>query len=431
MRRLLIVPLLLGCLLAGGRPAQAGIYNLSDEKDVWPLPTNFHQFQLYRADLLSCDDRMQPAEGKLNKESCRYAVLKQLEGLQAKERANALCTLDRVDLSACLLRLGRVERARAVLEEAQLAQDDPARFLILAHLAVVYHRMGFLPRAMTYQEQALAAWPTNWPGWTPQRTVWYRRAERYYLTLLRLRDRETVRWTAVDDLFPGVKFDALPPRYQAGSMAPQMFDKLPEEAPWMVEQLLVWDPTDERLYWLMGELLNARGDILSANVIFQDLFIRAKLTGLPVLRAHRNELDQAVKAQHAYLTAIEGKPYLGYQVFSALQPRGGLVPPVVGSAAGEACFLLGPIRVQETLATQGGGPGPRIPVEPPPPRLLDWRQITVSFVAGILTAILVRFQIQEWRRRGLGFAPPAEASSPPPPEQPGEPVMSGKSELAP
>src|SRR5207244_12073881 len=54
-------------------------------------------------------------------------------------------------------------------------------------------------------------------------------------------------------------------KYEAGSIARAEKAKLPPDAVEIVEQLLIWLPHDDRLFWLLGELLNARGEYVTAG----------------------------------------------------------------------------------------------------------------------------------------------------------------------
>ncbi len=430
MRRNLIAVLILGALLAGARPACAGVYTLSDEPKIWPLwplPVSYPHVKLFLANLRLCDDRAQQPGRPPEKE--RRIVLDQVSLLQLKERANALGTLDRIDLGSYLMRLGRDKDAIPVLETGLnvMAPGDPARFLLLTNLATAYHNLGVIDRAIGYQEQALAAWPDNWPGWGNSRTLFYRRTERYYLDLLRLRSKETGRWTSVDDLFPGVKFDDPRERYEAGSIPARMLDRLPVEAAPIVLQMLISQPSDDRLLWLFGEILNSQKEIGPAADIFKELVSNRGLTNVPALTRHRQVLVRAAESLHLLLNEVQDKPFFNSQLLWAFQPRGGLFAPMIGIAATEGSSLLVPVILQKAAMDQevkvlmGQQPQPRLPREPDDggvaanaaslPFALDWRQIIVSFIAGILTAVLVRLQIIEWRRRSVPAAPAPRPTS--------------------
>src|SRR5262249_15078910 len=116
---------------------------------------------------------------------------------------------------------------------------------------------------------ALAAWPKAHPQFSAEQLAWYHRVERYQLRLLHLRQREITgsnRTPAgVDALFAS-RFDFANPSetYTPGR-------DLPEDATAVTEQLLLWLPRDDRLYWLLGEVLNATGNVENAASVLNEL----------------------------------------------------------------------------------------------------------------------------------------------------------------
>jgi len=99
----------------------------------------------------------------------------------------------------------------------------------------------------------------------------------------------------VDELFP-VKFIGPSGQYEAGKFAEAEKSKLPADAVAVVQQLLLWAPEDTRLYWLLGELYNARGDLTSADAIFEECVWSRRYNAEP-LREHRLIVKEAIKAQ--------------------------------------------------------------------------------------------------------------------------------------
>src|SRR5205085_7555217 len=61
---------------------------------------------------------------------------------------------------------------------------------------------------------------------------------------------------SVDDLFPILRKE-WSRGYMAGRLKPSALDQIPADAIPMVEQLVLWFPHDQRLYWLLAELENA------------------------------------------------------------------------------------------------------------------------------------------------------------------------------
>jgi len=284
MRGILSGGLILASLLTGGGAVQAGIYNTVD-RPLLPLPDELRPIRILLSDLRTIDDRAQnPDRPKPGSNSLRAMCLAYVDRLESMERIGGLSRLDRIDLGAFRIQLGRFDKAIEVLEAGlkALPADDPARFLYLLNLAAAYQGLGLLERAISYQVDGIKAWPTVWFNWTEAQSNWYRRCERYYLTLLHLRDQEKVgaRWETVDALFPGVHFVGANGEYEAGTIAPEYLDKLPTEAPYVVLQLLIWQPADDRLYWLLGELLNSRGQPGPAFEILTELVARRGLVSV-------------------------------------------------------------------------------------------------------------------------------------------------------
>jgi hypothetical protein len=290
----------------------------------------------------------------------------------------------------------RYEDARRVLENG-----DRRHFLILANLASAYHGLDQISRAVSFEEQALAAWPAVWAGWSGEQLRFYRLAERYYLQLLRLREREQPREggrpapvKTVDALFPRVRFVGPNGRYEAGELAQASVDELPPSAYPVVLQLVLWQPFDDRLYWLLGELLNASGEVDVAYQILDELVYGRNLSGWEEMVAHRRVLMRSAKARAA-LRNLD----VWNSLSAALMFRGQLLPPVAGPVVYEAVLWqprLMPARPE--LAP---------PVESPPPApgprwVLDWRQLGVGFGAGLAVALLGSLQWREWRRRRPG-----------------------------
>jgi tetratricopeptide (TPR) repeat protein len=217
--------------------------------------------------------------------------------LRAKARRGVITLEERVNLGEYLIRLYQYDEAIEVLTPA--AAQDRANFMVLANLAVANQHSGRLDRAISYLESVHDTWPSQWGGLTREQLEWYRLAEKYHLRLVRLRFREMLRPSSgrakppesLDDLF-GVHFIGPTGEYEAGTIAPQERDKLPKESVAIVQQLLIWLPDDTRLYWLLGELYNAAGDVRAAADIFDDCVWRRRFSA-DELKNHRNVLQES------------------------------------------------------------------------------------------------------------------------------------------
>jgi hypothetical protein len=99
----------------------------------------------------------------------------------------------------------------------------------------------------------------------------------------------------VDELFP-VKFVGPGGQFEPGTIADAERAKLPADATAVVQQLLLWTPADTRLYWLLGELYNAKGDLAAADSIFEQC-VWSRRYDNPALREHRRLVKEALAAQ--------------------------------------------------------------------------------------------------------------------------------------
>jgi tetratricopeptide (TPR) repeat protein len=237
----------------------------------------------------------------------RQRYLERRDRLQAKVKAGTATVEDRVNLGECLVRLRQYPQAIEVL--TPVAGRDCRDFRVLANLATANQYNGELQRASDYLDQAISVWPKQWPGLSAEQLAWYRRAELLHRSLLRLRNREALQAArlppgerlpsldTVDALFKDpkgqpVRFVGEGGQYEAGKLAEAEKAKLPPDALALVQQLLVWMPDDTRLYWLLGELLNARGDVEDADKVFEDCVYSRRYPAAE-LQEHRRVVREA------------------------------------------------------------------------------------------------------------------------------------------
>jgi tetratricopeptide (TPR) repeat protein len=251
----------------------------------------------------------------------RRQYLQRRDQLLARERAGRLTTAEAVDLSESLIRLRQYEDAVQLL--TPLAVRERGNFMVLANLATAHQLAGRLDRALGYLEQVDAVWPERWPGLSTAQLKWYRLAEKYQLRLVRSRLRanlsgfgkggssaEQLDTLFVTDAGP-VQFRGESGGYQAGTLAASERAKLPPQAVALVQQLLVWLPgaapgmEDTRLYWLLGELYNADGDVTAASQILEKCVWSHRFDA-PLLREHR-QIVQAARPQPQAVT-VETAP---------------------------------------------------------------------------------------------------------------------------
>ncbi len=387
MGRVRTVTTLLSVLVAAGT-VRAGVYNLAERRAVPSMAQLDRDVRLQLlemtpksingdiGELRGSDDRtLVAAEKAKETTSFRNRYLGQAEKLETKQKAGPLAVTDAIDLSACYLRLGRADKAVALLEEtlAKLPKDEPHQFLVLLNRAAAYETTPeYLDRAILSQKQALRAWPTELPGWKLDDLLWYRRAEQYYLTLLQTRFAELQRNggrplanPSIDALFPIRSADPMVKAYfgggsrpyRAGPASPEAWDELPPDAFALVVQLMLWLPNDARLRWLYAELLNARGEVKAAAEVLHDLSYNWGMSGVSELMAHRSVVKRAADE-------LPDKP--------------------------EAETQVAPMT-----ATPPSAPVPKASDLWVP----DWRQLAGGFFAGAVVTALVMMQVREWARR--------------------------------
>lgn len=415
MRRIVLA---LALLLSGWthtESLQAGVYNLDPPRKyrsdyvqvnardpIWRV-------LMHLGELRAVHDA---ANAPPKADSLRTLYDMQLVQLEARQRDGSLTPSDRVNLGACLIRMGRYTKARAALEESLrvVAPTRSVHFLLLLNLASAYQEDdALLQRAIDLQSQALRSWPPLVPGWNRWESAWYRHAERYALTLMQLRHREQIRnqgrgvneLPPLDELFGPVRFVGPSGQYEAGGIAFEQWERLPIDAEMIVLQLMLWRPLDPRLNWLYGELLNARGQV---DWAFSVLDYCKQLASNRELRQHHQVLREAVIPYKELFVDSTGsgedrrKQAL---LLWELAPRGALLTSPLGAAANEIAGVA--VSSDPTQMTRGES-------QPEPPSasatdslrsgavLPDWRQLTVSFLTGVVVTVLGMMQWKQWRR---------------------------------
>jgi hypothetical protein len=154
---------------------------------------------------------------------------------------------------------------------------------------------------------------------------------------------------------------------------------------------------------LYGELLNAAGRIDEAF----DRLDYVKTAGKwqnPELESHERILKRALGAYKRLFVDEDGTgapQRLQTSILWALAPRGGMTPPGLGEAANElggwaASTFAGSGGTQHAFPPEStpASSAPRTASSPLP----DWRQLAVSFITGMVVAILGVLQWRQWRR---------------------------------
>jgi tetratricopeptide (TPR) repeat protein len=357
--------LALAMCLASVMDARGGLYN-PDEPDEGKLehrPADVvKDFRMTLWNLRSIGLAEVPRENPLRR---RYVLVADLAQRQPLERFSLE---QKIVLSATYLRRGNPAAALQLLR--QLARAEPENLLVLENLTTAYHRAGELEAANDTMRQLKKAWPEQWTdlkepqqkflervGWHQALYEWNRKVELYYAKLLRARFLEKSRKSSAlkDETLDSLFDDGKTP----GPLTAVAKAKLPRDAAEIVQQLLVWLPDDNRLYWLLGEIYAAQGtapDLLAAYAIFDDLVDPQKRQYRPrELVAHYRRLQERVATL-----------------------------PAEGSA--KMADLEARLDVVEQKRAEAAP-------------AFDWRNLLVGFAAGFVLALFGFWQLREIRRR--------------------------------
>jgi tetratricopeptide (TPR) repeat protein len=270
----------------------AGVYSLRDEADQ-PIsiekpqgPAEFRQRLAQLGSLVTM-----PAGQPLKD---RY--LERRHALESRVRQGQVSGDDRLALSAVMMRLGENAHAMSLLrDDPLLVRADP---LAAAQLSTLLALEGKYEEAAIYCRQALDAWPVARAPYTPAQLRSCKRSELYALQLYRNRAKERAKGEKngrePDDLF-GLRFARSGASYVHGRPTPEDQKKLPGDALGIVEQLLLWMPSDSRLYWQYAELLNAMGNTNQAAQVMDECLWNRRYDA-PLLRQHHQILREALAA---------------------------------------------------------------------------------------------------------------------------------------
>jgi tetratricopeptide (TPR) repeat protein len=276
-----------------------------------------------------------------------------------------------LNVSTYLIRLGRYTEAIGLLTPA--VNKYPDNFLLSSNLGTACYLAGEHIRALDYLQRTVNSWPEKFDdlddeqrkfflqiGWSEHPFEPYRRAEVYQFKLVKLRLKERKLKglpDSVDALFAKggepVRFVGESGKYEPGTLAAAERAKLPPNALEIVEQLLVWFPEDARLYWLLAELLNARGDVKHAFDIMSEI----RNNG-----GHYKDLIEHREALKTYLTEKAN--------------QGGDTPAVGGD----------PLGVTTNPQADTGD-------------LFSWKTFAIGFATGAAVFVLGYWQLRALRRR--------------------------------
>ncbi len=215
-----------------------------------------------------------PATPQQPASSLKAQYLEAAARLQAWRKERTLTQDELADLGAILLRLGQIDAATALLQQAQ--RDHPRHFAITANLACAWQMTGDLNLALENLRLAVDLAPN------PK----LKEMEQWHLRWVRQRLNRPRQDMSLDDLF-GTAWVDEQGRYRMGRLPDAERNKLPANALAIVQQLLIWFPSDGRLVWQMGEIAAAYGDRRGAADLL-DVAVGEFAIHHPDLRSRRN-----------------------------------------------------------------------------------------------------------------------------------------------
>jgi hypothetical protein len=274
-----------------------------------------------------------------------------------------------LDVSAYYLMLDQPSKVIGLLTRDKLGSN----FLLYANLGTALQMNGQYEDARLTLSTARSLWPRDWErldkdqkhlvvdklGWKQEHFDWYRRAEEFHFKLVLLRvqeQKEKKTGFTLDNLFgtreAPIAFGMKGGKYQGGDMAEEELKRLPKDALEIVAQLSLWLPNDDRITWLLAEILNAEGaklkDIRQKHAKVSDardilLSLKMQNKSSPEIRGHLRVLEEWVVLHRPVMPT----PNLDQNQQDASNP----LPPwqifSVGMAVGIVVALLGYWQVRE------------------------------------------------------------------------------------
>ncbi|MCZ2343810.1 MAG: hypothetical protein LC104_18735 [Bacteroidales bacterium] len=230
----------------------------------------------------------------------RQKILDRIAAARKAEATAALTPEQLAGLAADELRVGQFDEALNRL--APRSRDRVPDFRILATLAHTYAMRGEWHEALRWHQAAFldAEFPESLAQTTVEQLAWLKRVERdYYRRWLRIHQERQAQKAdptkeSIFPLFENVRFVNEAGVYEPGKLTAAERAKLPADAVAIVQQLLLWDPTDTALYWLLAELYAANGQLRQADTIFYQCAWSRQYGNRAELMAHRTAVQAAV-----------------------------------------------------------------------------------------------------------------------------------------
>lgn len=255
---------------------RAGLHYSAEE--IAPLPSQWKGFLIDQRLLRTVAF---PPAPKAPPHPFRVRYEKALADLESQAKKRELTADESADLGALHVRLGKPDRAVAVLRAAQ--RQNPRHYRIVSNLATAWQLTSELAQAEEYLREAILLAPGN-----------LQRAEEYQLKLVRHR-RANPKAEGLDPLLP-IRFVNDKDEYEPGKLARAEVKKLPAHAVADLQMLALWLPADGKLLWLLGELAAVHGDLQTAAAIFEGCVSEFALAARE-LRQHRALTRDALERQ--------------------------------------------------------------------------------------------------------------------------------------
>ena len=304
---------------------------------------------------------------------------------------------------------------KAILHLNAAMDRDRDNFLVMSTLGTAYQMAGDYNRADANLSEALRLYwnkpfddlsarrrefVTQTLRWTAKDFAWFGKCEKYQRQLVRLRLRELktgplTLTKALEDLDPIFDDPGKPPlrfvgdsgSFEVGKIASAEKAKLPPDAIEIVEQLLIWLPDDIRLCWQLGELLNARGDVESAKIVFKEIL---------------DKFAQAESQGFANIDPKTGQPKIDSlsmlpKLIEKHQKVGNRVKGVLEYVAPLSQELQPPVEIKSAATPKTAAVKP---VEPAVAQLqLDWQTLSVGLGGGAIVGFLLAWRLRDVLRR--------------------------------
>jgi len=402
--------------LWAGPPVHAGVYSTIEPK--WELSGDY--FRKFQEQSLTPLKQLATPEAQLPWQKNYYlAAMALLDAKDAPPRGQTgpFAAEQPLNFAACLLRIrepGKAMPDKAILILRAALDRDKTNFLVMSTLATAYQIKGEYRDASDLLSDARHYWATPFDQlrgehkkfleerlkWKKEDFDWFATCEKYQRQLLRLRFRELKKGPLtfaqaaerVDALFDP---DPAPPEYkplrfvgdsgkfEPGKVTAAEQAKLPADAIEIVEQLLVWMPDDLRLFWLLGELFNAKGDVESARTVFEEFLGKYSQTQ-EVVRLGR------IDKEELFLKFVADYPEVGRRL-KALREY---VPPVPESPAS-----TDPSKTKDTVNEIPDAK--KAAEQSTVPLNLDWKALGIGLGGGTLAGFLIAWRLRDLlRRRG-------------------------------